>query len=52
MAIYLFSLAQMTGVDLQARVEAKIAKNAARTYRQLANGVMVKSDDDGRAAII
>jgi len=48
-AIYLFGLAQMTGVDLQGEVEAKLAKNAARSYRQLSNGVLVKSDD-GRTA--
>ena len=34
-AIYLFGLAQMTGVDLQGEVEAKLAKNTARRYRQL-----------------
>lgn len=41
-AIFLFSLAEMTGVDLQDAVEAKIAKNALRTYRKLDNGVLVK----------
>jgi hypothetical protein len=41
-AIYLFSLAEMTGVDLQAEVEAKIEKNAARLYRRLPNGTLVK----------
>jgi hypothetical protein len=41
-AIFLFSLAEMTGVDLQDAVEAKIAKNASRTYRKLGNGVLVK----------
>ncbi len=49
-AIYLFGLAQMTGVDLQGEVEAKLAKNAARGYRQLSNGTLVKGDNDGRAA--
>ncbi len=29
-AIYLLSLAEMTGVDLQSAIEAKIAKNASR----------------------
>ena len=48
-AIYLFSLAEMAGVDLQDEVEAKIAKNAERSYRPLPNGVLVKKDD-GRAA--
>jgi hypothetical protein len=31
-AIYLLSLAEMTGVDLQDEIEAKMAKNAARVY--------------------
>jgi NTP pyrophosphatase (non-canonical NTP hydrolase) len=44
-AIYLFSLAQMTGVDLQTDIEAKLTKNAARTYRRLPNGVLIKNDD-------
>jgi NTP pyrophosphatase (non-canonical NTP hydrolase) len=43
-AIYLFSLAQMLGVDLQGEVEAKIAKNASRVYSRLPNGVLVKDD--------
>lgn len=42
--IFLVSLAEMTGVDLQAAVEAKLAKNAARTYRPLPNGTLVKED--------
>jgi hypothetical protein len=29
-ALFLFSLAEMLGVDLQGEVEAKIARNAAR----------------------
>ena len=41
-ALFLFGLAEMLGVDLQAEVEAKIAKNAARAYIRLANGVLVK----------
>lgn len=32
-AIYLFGLAQMTGIDLQAEVESKLAKNVTRVYR-------------------
>ena len=44
-AIYLFSLAEMTGVDLQGEVEAKLAKNVGRSYRSLPNGVLVESDD-------
>jgi NTP pyrophosphatase (non-canonical NTP hydrolase) len=46
-AISLFSLAEMTGVDLQEAVEAKIAKNAARTYRPLGNGVLVEETPEG-----
>ncbi len=41
-ALFLFSLAEMTGVDLQGEVEAKIARNAARAYTRLPNGVLVK----------
>jgi hypothetical protein len=43
MAIYLLGLAEMTGVDLQAEIEAKMTKNAARVYRRLPNGVLAKS---------
>jgi len=42
-AIYLLSLAEMTGVDLQDQVEAKIAKNATRTYRRLPNGSLARN---------
>jgi MazG-like family len=42
-AIYLLGLAEMTGIDLQNEVEAKLAKNAARVYRHLPNGTLVKS---------
>jgi len=45
-AIYLFSLARMLGVDLQGEVEAKIAKNAARVYSRLPNGALVKDDPE------
>lgn len=41
-ALFLFSLAEMTGVDLQGEVEAKIEKNALRSYSRLPNGVLVK----------
>ena len=34
-AIYLLGIAGMTGVDLQAEVEVKLAKNAARIYQRL-----------------
>src|SRR5260221_379424 len=46
-ALFLFSLAEMTGVDLQAEVEAKIEKNAARLYRRLPNGVLVQDAGPG-----
>lgn len=41
-ALYLFSLARMTGVDLAAEVEAKLAVNEARAYARLPNGTLVK----------
>lgn len=42
-AIYLLGLAEMIGIDLQGHVEAKMAKNAARIYQRLPNGVLVKA---------
>jgi NTP pyrophosphatase (non-canonical NTP hydrolase) len=42
-AIYLLSLAEMTGIDLQDEIEGKMAKNTARIYQRLPNGVLVKS---------
>ena len=45
-ALFLFSLAQMTGVDLQGEVEAKITKNVSRMYSRLPNGVLVKDEHD------
>ena len=45
-AVYLLSLAEMTGIDLQDQIEAKIAKNAARVYQRLPNGVLAKRNDD------
>lgn len=47
-ALFLFSLAEMTGVDLQGEVEAKIATNARRAYSRLPNGTLVK---DGREPV-
>jgi hypothetical protein len=49
-AIYLLSLAEMTGFDLQSEIETKIAKNSARSYHRLANGTLVKSDNNGQDA--
>jgi NTP pyrophosphatase (non-canonical NTP hydrolase) len=45
-AIYLLSLAEMTGVDLQDEIEAKITKNAARVYRRFPNGVLAKDTSE------
>ena len=45
-AIYLLSLAEMTGIDLQDQIEAKMAKNAARAYQRLPNGVLAKRNAD------
>jgi MazG-like family len=42
-AIYLLSLAEMLGIDLQDAVQAKLAANAARTYEPLPNGTLIKS---------
>jgi hypothetical protein len=35
----------MTGVDLPDEIEAKMAKNEARTYQRLPNGVLAKGRD-------
>lgn len=44
-AIYILSLAEMTGIDLQAAVEHKLAKNANRTYiRDEASETLIKAD--------
>lgn len=42
--LYLAGLAQMTGIDLQAEVAAKLAVNAGRTYRRNAVGALVRQD--------
>lgn len=41
-AIFLLGLAEMTGVDLQNAVEAKLAVNRERVYRRLPNGTLTK----------
>lgn len=46
-AIFLFGLAEMTGVDLAAEVLEKLAVNEARSYVRLPNGTPVKADDHG-----
>jgi NTP pyrophosphatase (non-canonical NTP hydrolase) len=43
-AIYLLGLAEMVGADLQEAVEAKLAVNEARVYKQLPNGAQVKDE--------
>jgi NTP pyrophosphatase (non-canonical NTP hydrolase) len=43
-AIFLFGIAQMTGVDLDEEIEARIAKNGGRDYRQLPDGALTKSE--------
>jgi NTP pyrophosphatase (non-canonical NTP hydrolase) len=43
--IYLAGLAQMTGIHLSGEVERKLAKNAARTYRVDASGIMNRVDN-------
>jgi len=45
-AIYLLGLAEMTGIDLQDQIEAKMSKNAARVYQRLPNGVLAKRNGD------
>jgi NTP pyrophosphatase (non-canonical NTP hydrolase) len=45
-AIYLLSLAEITGIDLQDQLEAKMAKNEARVYQRLPNGVLAKSTSE------
>jgi NTP pyrophosphatase (non-canonical NTP hydrolase) len=42
--IYLAGLAQMTGIDLDAEVERKLVKNAARVYRADQGGVLHRLD--------
>jgi hypothetical protein len=42
-AIYLLGLAEMTGIDLQDEIEAKMSKNVARVYHRLPNGALSKS---------
>lgn len=44
-AIYVLSLAEMTGVDLQNAVEAKLSKNVKRKYmRDERSGTLVRQD--------
>ena len=45
-AIYLLGLAEMTGIDLQDQIEAKMTENATRAYQRLPNGVLAKRNAD------
>jgi NTP pyrophosphatase (non-canonical NTP hydrolase) len=45
--IYLAGLAEMTGIDLGAEVENKLAKNAARRYETGLDGVPRRVKDSG-----
>jgi NTP pyrophosphatase (non-canonical NTP hydrolase) len=43
--IYVTCVAEMTGIDLAAEVERKLARNAGREYRRDENGVLRKVSD-------
>jgi NTP pyrophosphatase (non-canonical NTP hydrolase) len=43
-AIFLFGIAQMTGVDLDEEIAAKIAKNAGGDCRQLPDRFLARSE--------
>ncbi len=43
--IYLTCLAQMTGIDLSAEVDRKLARNALREYRRDERGVLWRVTD-------
>lgn len=44
-ALFLFGLAEMNEIDLQAEIEHKLAKNAGRKYVIGENGLPVRADD-------
>jgi NTP pyrophosphatase (non-canonical NTP hydrolase) len=46
-AIYLMCLAEMNGLDLDAEVERKLAKNAERVYRRDGRGVLTRVAEPG-----
>ncbi len=50
-AIYLLGLAGMVGVDLQKEIEAKIEKNATRTYQRQLNGALVRTETTGSTEV-
>ncbi|MGH3695616.1 MAG: MazG-like family protein [Pseudonocardiaceae bacterium] len=41
-ALYVFALTQMNGVDLDSEIEQKITKNARRQYTPDSHGVLVR----------
>ncbi|RFU40221.1 hypothetical protein DZF91_18255 [Actinomadura logoneensis] len=43
--LFLVSIAEMRGVDLDTAVEAKLAKNAARVYQRNDTGILVKTEE-------
>ncbi len=45
--IYLAGLAEMTGIDLSAEVEGKLALNATRSYQTGPDGVLHRVEDFG-----
>lgn len=45
--IYLASLAEMTGIDLDAEVERKLAKNLTRQYQTGSDGVLRRVEEPG-----
>ncbi|WP_188189530.1 MazG-like family protein [Nonomuraea sp. SYSU D8015] len=47
--IFVVGLAEMTGVNLDAAVEAKLAKNAMRRYVRGPTGVLVKTEGESRS---
>jgi NTP pyrophosphatase (non-canonical NTP hydrolase) len=49
-AIFVFGLAEMTGIDLQDAVEGKLAVNRARTYRRVGDGIHVQVTGDAFSA--
>lgn len=47
-AAFLFGVAEMTGVDLEQEIEAKMQKVRQREYEPLRNGTLVKREPDQR----
>lgn len=48
-AIYLLGIAQITGVNLEAEILAKMEKNRKRKYVRLENGAQVKIGEENAA---